>query len=784
MDEKTKEMMEKARDKALGQLQKEENKKIWEERYGNYITKITSHLDNATQAYKAFNKRKGFTFSTSTGELKDHVYVFSFSMRYLGQEIAKVKVNSKEATRTLIVTKDHLNGIKDHFSSIFDEVKKVMKTMTAEKLGENGEYYHCHWEDETASKFCNLFTEKATEKTSKSKEHTLESSLITALSQSKNKEEKLLANIQPIKFSSLRFPMTTPLTASKDVKNIEFSNGVGGGIDILARYRRGNTSNLCVTELKDEYESPEKPLAQAVAYATFVQQLLWSDIAKGEEWYHFFGFNANKPVSKPLTINVVVAMPHNPKGESDISFAGEKIDLGDGDKLVLHYMYLDIDENYTIKKIDTSLNKSTEKTVQSDVETEEQTSFLKIHRGTDQIGGTVTEIKSGDDRIFIDFGSQLQGAENITTLEIDGLTKGTANATLLLTHYHGDHMGEIHRILDDVPVYLGEVATEISKTLCETLIEANISEKSEQEKKLDVLKRTNHYKNGVSFDVGAITITPYRVDHSAFDSYMLLIECEGKRILHTGDFRFHGFRSDEMWDAFEQIGEVDYLITEGTTMSRDTLPENTLSEDDYVKKMQDIFAEHEKVAVLCSSTNIDHIASIQQALPEDKIILCDEYQKSILDVVTDRQPNENTAMSKLYSFDEDKIGVLGTDFKDKIKEKGYCVLIRAGKQPYFITNPDKNKGIHLVYSQWTGYLSGSKHSDPKIVALEEMYSDRMSKLHTSGHVYKEDLAKMIDILHPEKGIIPIHTENPEGFEAICDKSMLKCLKDGEELKLN
>ena len=40
--------------------------------------------------------------------------------------------------------------------------------------------------------------------------------------------------------------------------------------------------------------------------------------------------------------------------------------------------------------------------------------------------------------------------------------------------------------------------------------------------------------------IGDMTLTPIRVNHSAFDSYMFLIEAEGKRVLHTGDFRTHG----------------------------------------------------------------------------------------------------------------------------------------------------------------------------------------------------------------------------------------------------
>lgn len=36
---------------------------------------------------------------------------------------------------------------------------------------------------------------------------------------------------------------------------------------------------------------------------------------------------------------------------------------------------------------------------------------ITIHRGTNQIGGCLTEIESGGYRIFIDFGEQLPGTE-------------------------------------------------------------------------------------------------------------------------------------------------------------------------------------------------------------------------------------------------------------------------------------------------------------------------------------------------------------------------------------
>lgn len=64
-------------------------------------------------------------------------------------------------------------------------------------------------------------------------------------------------------------------------------------------------------------------------------------------------------------------------------------------------------------------------------------------------------------------------------------------------------------------------------------------------------------------------ITPFCIDHSAVDSYLFLIEADGKRILYTGDFRLHGVRGKAMGKILDRrIGKVDVVVTEGTTVSR------------------------------------------------------------------------------------------------------------------------------------------------------------------------------------------------------------------------
>ena len=82
-----------------------------------------------------------------------------------------------------------------------------------------------------------------------------------------------------------------------------------------------------------------------------------------------------------------------------------------------------------------------------------------VHRGTHQIGGCATEIRTDNTRILIDFGAALPDGRGNTpddALEIDGLNIGKPNFDgVFLTHYHADHLGLISQIPAEIPVYMG-----------------------------------------------------------------------------------------------------------------------------------------------------------------------------------------------------------------------------------------------------------------------------------------------------------------------------------------
>ena len=82
-----------------------------------------------------------------------------------------------------------------------------------------------------------------------------------------------------------------------------------------------------------------------------------------------------------------------------------------------------------------------------------------IHRGTHQIGGVATEIRTSTTRILIDIGEELGNEDNFipAPLSIPGVTDANGNCdALLFTHYHGDHIGQLKNVRKDIPIYLGE----------------------------------------------------------------------------------------------------------------------------------------------------------------------------------------------------------------------------------------------------------------------------------------------------------------------------------------
>ena len=217
-------------------------------------------------------------------------------------------------------------------------------------------------------------------------------------------------------------------------------------------------------------------------------------------------------------------------------------------------------------------------------------------------------VSSSEAKVMIDFGENLPGAE-AEKLAFDWEAERVD--AVLFTHYHGDHIGRFKEIPRSVPVYMGRVTRQVMTTI------AKYTKDTEVLQILQDNARVHEIKAAESFAVKDIRITPYLVDHSAFDACMYLLETPDKTILHTGDFRGHGHRGKSlihMIDTYIRRNgkrKVDVLLIEGTMLSR--LTEKAYSEADMLKDCIRLFEVHMYVFLICSSTNADTLATFYQA---------------------------------------------------------------------------------------------------------------------------------------------------------------------------
>ena len=396
---------------------------------------------------------------------------------------------------------------------------------------------------------------------------------------------------------------------------------------------------------------------------------------------------------------------------------------------------------------------------------------INILRGQNQIGGSIIEISSKNTKIILDIGSNLDDKEIIVP-EIEGLFKGKAKYDgILISHYHGDHIGLATKILPEIPIYMGEKSYEIYKVSNEYMGK-------------EYLKEPKTFKPEEEFLIGDIKITPYLCDHSAFDSYMFLLDCEGKRMLYTGDFRSNGRKSYE--PLLRKLPKVDVLITEGTNLSNNKIGKINLTEKGLEKKGIEILEGNDRpVFVLMAATNIDRIVTFYKiANATKRLFLLDTYAGLITDTVGGNIPNPRTFSNvRIFLTNQNKYKILENYPKNKIGRKGivnsnFMMCIRSSMKQYLEKYPEgfSFEGCTLFYSMWEGYKK-EKNTKEFLEFMEEKGVKTIS-LHTSGHADEKDFDKLIKKVEP-KIIIPVHTENSEWFkryencEVICDKNIIK-----------
>ena len=397
---------------------------------------------------------------------------------------------------------------------------------------------------------------------------------------------------------------------------------------------------------------------------------------------------------------------------------------------------------------------------------------ITIHRGIDQIGGCITEIESSNGtKILIDLGHSLPDGDNKVADELDtpsnlsNILKGVSH--VFYSHYHGDHIGFEAKIPTEITQHMGELAIKMISILKEHMTHAD-DLKDDAEASLDALVQFEAYKPYERKQYGDIWITALSVSHSALDAYMFLIECDGRIILHTGDFRDHGYNAQEKLEEIEKFlsKNVDILITEGTMLGRGD--KRVMSEEELQEMAITKLGKYN--FVMCSSMDIDRIASFFLACRKSKRdmrIIADRYQMEQIKAV-------KGSLGKPY--DELFVYPYGRDMEkefDRMKRHGFLMFVRDSstfisriKETIDKTSLQPSQ-IKFFYSQFSGYIKPDHKAFKKsLYDFVHQYDWDVVELHTSGHASKEALQRIVEISEPSVAIIPIHKEGKGTFQQL------------------
>lgn len=413
---------------------------------------------------------------------------------------------------------------------------------------------------------------------------------------------------------------------------------------------------------------------------------------------------------------------------------------------------------------------------------------ITIHRGANQIGGSITEIATENTRILIDCGAALPGSRGtVRDEDIVKMLRERHFDAVLFTHYHGDHTGLMDRIPGDVPLYMDESMLKILTTL------HNCTHNETMKALLaNADGRIHPFASPEASNIGDMTVTPFFVDHSAYRSNMFLIEAAGKTILVSGDFRATGYLSKSLQEVpklIERFHEtVDVLLCEGTMMTRSVKEERLLNEWDLRKEIETFLQTHRQAYVLCSSTNFDTISSIYHAAHKNRLkVYANGYICAMLRTFSDIAAKH----AGLYDLKE----VMNSKQLTKESKGGFVMLLGTclNKSPEEIDAfyEYRTKGVRepwLIYSMWKGYLNPNHSAyNAPLAKFVSRFGERVKYAHSTGHADRETLARFIEDIKPQKYILPFHTENAAGFKELNIedkyKGIVKIMRDGETIEI-
>ncbi len=411
---------------------------------------------------------------------------------------------------------------------------------------------------------------------------------------------------------------------------------------------------------------------------------------------------------------------------------------------------------------------------------------IRIHRGAHEVGGSCVEVESSTGaRILLDLGRPLSARahDDVPLPDVRGLREPDPSLLgIVVSHPHADHIGLIADVATEVPVYLGREATAI---LAAAAFFSPLGFR---------LQPAGFLVDRTPLTLGPFTVTPYLADHSAFDSYSLLVEVDGRRLFYTGDLRAHGRKAQ----LFERLladppPGIDVLMCEGTSVRADGAGDDerfrteTELEDELVALAG---ATAGAVAVFGSAQNLDRLVTAYRAVRRiGRQLVVDLYAATVAAASRPTIPQAGFPDLRIYVPQRQRIRVKQSgEFARVAAIRGVRIFdeelaTQPGRFVHYLPTSTAAELLRsralgpdglALWSMWDGYLT-----EPSGVAFRTLLQAAgvpLGDLHTSGHASVPDLQRLAAALNA-RTLVPIHTEAAGRFPALFDRVVPR--SDGE-----
>ena len=324
---------------------------------------------------------------------------------------------------------------------------------------------------------------------------------------------------------------------------------------------------------------------------------------------------------------------------------------------------------------------------------------------------------------------------------------------IVLTHGHEDHIGALPFLLRElkVPVYGTRLTVGFVR---EKLREHGL----ESEVELVVVKPRE------TVGIGCFHVEFIRVTHSIVDGVGLGITTPVGRVVHTGDFKIDPTPVDgEVMDlrTFSEYGDRGTLVllSDSTNASRGGY---TYSEKEVRRGLEEIFQKAKgRIVVATFASNIHRVQQIMDVavMHGRKVILNGKSMianaRIALDLGYLKMPPETwLKIEALKDLPDDQVVLITTGSQGE----PMSALTRMAANEH--KHIQIRKGDTVVLS--SKMIPGNERAVTRIIdhlfkCGAEVFYEKVSEVHVSGHASKEELKLLLSLVQP-RYFIPVHGE--------------------------